>query len=69
MSLARLSGPAASMQNDQDHMTCSRCCRWPEARRIRPSQQNAVILRKNLDTGQRDEVPVDLNKVMELKAA
>ena len=26
-----------------------------------------MILRKNLDTGKRDEVPVDLNKVMHLK--
>jgi len=29
--------------------------------------KNAVILRKNLDTGQRDQVPVDLSKVMKLK--
>jgi protein involved in polysaccharide export with SLBB domain len=29
--------------------------------------KNAVILRKNLDTGKRDQVPVDLNKVMHLK--
>ena len=27
----------------------------------------AIILRKNLDTGKRDEVPVDLGKVMHLK--
>jgi protein involved in polysaccharide export with SLBB domain len=30
--------------------------------------KNAVILRKNLTTGQRDQVPVDLNKVMHLKS-
>ena len=29
--------------------------------------KNAVILRKNLDTGKRDQVPVDLSKVMNLK--
>ena len=29
--------------------------------------KNAVILRKNPDTGQRDQVPIDLNKVMHLK--
>ena len=27
----------------------------------------SVILRKNVETGKRDEVPVDLNKVMKLK--
>jgi hypothetical protein len=29
--------------------------------------KQAVILRKNPDTGKRDEVPVDLKKVMHLK--
>jgi protein involved in polysaccharide export with SLBB domain len=29
--------------------------------------KNAVILRKNLDTGKRDQVPIDLDKVMHLK--
>jgi hypothetical protein len=29
--------------------------------------KNAVILRKNLTTGKRDQVPVDLSKVMHLK--
>jgi protein involved in polysaccharide export with SLBB domain len=31
--------------------------------------KNAVILRKNLDTGKRDQVPVDLSKVLHLKSA
>ena len=29
--------------------------------------KNAVILRKNPETGKRDQVPVDLSKVMKLK--
>ena len=31
-------------------------------------QKKTVILRKNPDTGTRDQVPVDLNKIMQLKS-
>ena len=55
------------MQNDLDHMTMLKMLSLAGGRRTRRRSKNAVILRKNLDTGKRDQVPVDLRKVMHLK--
>ena len=55
------------MQNDLDHMTMLKMLSLAGGTTNTAKMKNAVILRKNLDTGKRDQVPVDLNKVMHLK--
>ncbi len=55
------------MQNDRDHMTTLKMLSLAGGATSTAKVNQAIILRKNLDTGKRDEVPVDLNKVMKLK--
>jgi polysaccharide biosynthesis/export protein len=55
------------IQNDRDRMTALKMLSIAGGTTGSAKLKEAVILRKNLDTGKRDEVPVDLNKVMKLK--
>ena len=55
------------MQNDRDHMTTLKMLSLAGGPNNTAKVKDAVILRKNPETGKRDEVPVDLNKVMKLK--
>jgi polysaccharide export outer membrane protein len=55
------------LQNDLDHMTMLKMLSLAGGTTSTAKTKNAVILRKNLTTGKRDQVPVDLNKVMHLK--
>jgi polysaccharide export outer membrane protein len=55
------------MQNDLDRMTMLKMLSLAGGTTSTAKMKNAVILRKNLDTGKRDQVPVDLKKVMSLK--
>ena len=55
------------MQNDLDKMTMLKMLSLAGGMTNTAKSKNAVILRKNLATGTRDQVPVDLNKVMHLK--
>jgi polysaccharide export outer membrane protein len=55
------------LQNDLDHMTMLKMLSLAGGTTNTAKMKNAVILRKNLDTGKRDQVPVDLSKVMKLK--
>jgi polysaccharide export outer membrane protein len=55
------------LQNDLDHMTMLKMLSLAGGTTNTAKMKNAVILRKNPDTGKRDQVPVDLNKVMHLK--
>ena len=55
------------LQNDLDHMTMLKMLSLAGGTTNTAKMKNAVILRKNLDTGKRDQVPVDLKKVMHLK--
>jgi polysaccharide export outer membrane protein len=55
------------LQNDLDRMTMLKMLSLAGGTTNTAKVKNAVILRKNLDTGQRDQVPVDLSKVMHLK--
>jgi polysaccharide export outer membrane protein len=55
------------LQNDLDHMTMLKMLSLAGGTTNTAKMKNAVILRKNLTTGRRDQVPVDLNKVMHLK--
>jgi polysaccharide export outer membrane protein len=55
------------LQNDLDHMTMLKMLSLAGGTTNTAKMKNAVILRKNLETGKRDQVPVDLNKVMHLK--
>lgn len=55
------------LQNDLDHMTMLKMLSLAGGTTNTAKMRNAVILRKNLDTGKRDQVPVDLKKVMSLK--
>ncbi len=55
------------LQNDLDRMTMLKMLSLAGGTTNTAKMKNAVILRKNLSTGQRDQVPVDLNKVMQLK--
>jgi polysaccharide export outer membrane protein len=57
------------LQNDLDRMTMLKMLSLAGGTTNTAKLKNAVILRKNPDTGQRDQVPVDLNKVMHLKSA
>jgi polysaccharide export outer membrane protein len=56
------------LQNDLDHMTMLKMLSLAGGTTNTAKAKQAVILRKNLDTGQRDQVPVDLAKVMHLKS-
>jgi polysaccharide export outer membrane protein len=55
------------MQNDRDRMTTLKILSLAGGTTGTAKAKEAVILRKNAETGKRDEVPVDLKKVMELK--
>ena len=55
------------MQNDYDRMTTLKMLSLAGGTTNTAKVKEAIILRKNLDTGKRDEVPVDLNKVMHIK--
>ncbi len=55
------------LQNDLDRMTMLKMLSLAGGTTNTAKVKNAVILRKNPDTGQRDQVPVDLDKVMHLK--
>jgi polysaccharide export outer membrane protein len=56
------------MQNDRDRMTTLKVLSLAGGTTGSAKAKEAVILRKNPDTGKRDEVPVDLNKVLHLKS-
>ena len=55
------------LQNDLDHMTTLKMLSLAGGATSTAKVKNSVILRKNPDTGKRDQVPVDLSKVMHLK--
>ncbi|MGH9680127.1 MAG: polysaccharide biosynthesis/export family protein [Candidatus Acidiferrales bacterium] len=55
------------MLNDRDRMTTLKMLSLAGGPISSAKIKDAVILRKNPATGKRDEVPVDLNKVMKLK--
>ena len=55
------------MQNDRDRMTTLKMLSLAGGTSGTAKTKSAVILRKNTETGRRDEIPVDLNKVMRLK--
>jgi polysaccharide biosynthesis/export protein len=55
------------LQNDPDHMTMLKMISLAGGTTNTAKLKNAVILRKNLDSGQRDQLSVDLKKVMEMK--
>lgn len=56
------------LQNDLDRMTMLKMLSLAGGTTNTAKVKNAVILRKNPDTGQRDQVPVDVGKVMHLKS-
>jgi polysaccharide biosynthesis/export protein len=56
------------MQNDLDRMTMLKILSLAGGTTNTAKVKNAVIFRKNLSTGKRDQVPVDLSKVMHLKS-
>lgn len=56
------------LQNDLDHMTMLKMLSLAGGTTNTAKAKKTVILRKNPDTGQRDEVPVDLSKIMHLKS-
>ncbi len=55
------------MENDRDRMTTLKILSLAGGATNTAKTNEAIILRKNPDTGKRDEVPVDLRKVMKLK--
>ena len=55
------------MQNDLDRMTMLKMLSLAGGATSTAKLKNAVILRKNPSTGNRDQVPVDLSKLMHLK--
>ena len=55
------------MQNDLDRMTMLKMLSLAGGTTTTAKVKNAVILRKNPETGKRDQVPVDLSKIMHLK--
>jgi len=55
------------MANDRDRMTTLKVLSLAGGTTGSAKMKEAVILRKNPETGKRDEVPVDLKKVMDLK--
>jgi polysaccharide export outer membrane protein len=56
------------MQNDLDRMTMLKMLSLAGGATNTAKLKNAVILRKNLQTGNRDQVPVDLAKVLSMKS-
>jgi polysaccharide export outer membrane protein len=56
------------LQNDLDKMTLLKMVSLAGGMTNTAKAKNAVILRKNPDTGKRDQVPVDLSKIMHLKS-
>jgi polysaccharide export outer membrane protein len=56
------------LQNDLDRMTMLKMLSLAGGTTSTAKMKGAVILRKNPDTGKRDQVPVDLSKVMHLKS-
>jgi polysaccharide export outer membrane protein len=56
------------MLNDRDRMTTLKILSLAGGTTGSAKTKEAVILRKNSDTGKRDEVPVDLKKVLDLKS-
>jgi polysaccharide biosynthesis/export protein len=55
------------LQNDFDRMTMLKMLSLAGGTTNTAKMKNAIIFRKNSATGNRDQVPVDLNKVMHLK--
>jgi polysaccharide export outer membrane protein len=55
------------MQNDRERMTTLKVLSLAGGTTGSAKEKDAVILRKNPETGKRDEVPVNLKKVMQLK--
>ena len=55
------------LQNDLEHMTMLKMMSLAGGPTNTAKMKNAVILRKNPATGKREQVPVNLNKVMHLK--
>jgi len=55
------------LQNDLDQMTMLKMLSLAGGTTTTAKMKNAVILRKNPDTGKRDQVPVDLSKITHLK--
>jgi polysaccharide export outer membrane protein len=56
------------LQNDLDRMTLMKMLSLAGGTTNTAKTKQAVILRKNPDTGKRDQVPVDLSKLMHLKS-
>jgi polysaccharide export outer membrane protein len=56
------------LQNDLDHMTMLKMLSLAGGTTSTAKTKNTVILRKNPDTGKRDQVPVDLGKILHLKS-
>jgi polysaccharide export outer membrane protein len=56
------------LENDLDRMTMLKMLSLAGGTTSTAKMKKAVILRKNLDTGQRDQVPVDLSKIMHMKS-
>lgn len=56
------------LQNDLDKMTMLKMISLAGGTTNTAKLKNSVILRKNPETGQRDQVPVDLKRVLTLKA-
>jgi polysaccharide biosynthesis/export protein len=56
------------LQNDLDRMTMLKMLSLAGGTTNTAKANKTVILRKNLGTGQRDQIPVDLKKIMSLKS-
>lgn len=56
------------LQNDLDHMTMLKMLALAGGTTSVAKTNKTVILRRNLSTGQRDQVPIDLGKIMHLKS-
>jgi polysaccharide export outer membrane protein len=57
------------LHDDRDRMTALKMLSLAGGTTPTAKTKNAVILRKNPDSGQRDEVPIDLGKVLKLQTA
>ncbi len=55
------------LQNDLDRMTMLKMLSLAGGTTSTAKMKKAVILRRNPDTGKRDQVPVDLSKIMHMK--
>jgi polysaccharide biosynthesis/export protein len=56
------------IQNDPDRMTALKMLSLAGGPTTSAKGKDAVILRKNLQTGKRDQMPIDLSKVLKLKS-